>query len=115
MGWGWGARSSLAIRRLVPLAWDWGLTLAIKPEPSLLTSRPILCHLTGDKPRQTTHLLPDTTLVTKAMLPDGGDHGRRLWVPLGARGLQLVGGGERWCLGDSGPPGSRGGEVRTPL
>ncbi|XP_027468359.2 uncharacterized protein LOC113932964 [Zalophus californianus] len=43
------------------------------------------------------------------MLPDGGDHGRRLWVPLGARGLQLVGGGERWCLGDSGPPGSRGG------
>lgn len=95
------------------MAWDRGLPLLIEPEPSDLQA--ILRHLTEDKPRQTTHLLLDTALVTKATLPDGGGHGRRFWVPPGARGLQLLKGGECWCLGDSGPPGPQGGEVHTPL
>jgi len=121
----------------VPLARDRGLTLPIKPEPSLLTSRPILCHLTGDKPRQTTNLLPDTALVTKAMLPDGGGHEAALgptrgpWPAVGGRGRTLVL-GSLWtprilglgsphtslawmcALGFGDPPMEEGGSARAP-
>lgn len=107
-----GADSSLTTRLL-------GLGQGPHPTHQTRTFSPdlqaVLHHLTGDKPRQTTHLLPDPALVTKAMLPNGGGHGWRLWVPPEARGLQLVEWGECWWLGDSGPPGSRGGEVSTPL
>lgn len=108
-GWWWvgsfifdyQAKAAFCLKR----AWPFPVPRAFAPDLHGI------CHL-RDKPHQTTHLLLETTLGPKVRLPARGGQtacqGRQLCVtwsppcPPGACGLEVVAGGECWCLGEGG-------------